>query len=121
MPKKVIPGTQFQATLGTAWFVALIILAIVGAIAPGQVPKEILYLILGVCGAMIAIDNIRIDEESSFLIAVTGLIIICISWFSAIPTMNEMLKDFLLNLCIGFGVAGFIVAVSAIYKLGIER
>ncbi|MEM5772476.1 MAG: hypothetical protein QXO19_03300 [Candidatus Aenigmatarchaeota archaeon] len=120
MPAK-IKKPIFQATLGTAWFVALIIIAIIAAVAPGTAPKEIVYLILGICGAMIAIDNIRIDEEQSFLIAVTGLIIITISWLIAMPQMNEILKSLLINLDIGFGVAAFIVALSEIYRLGIER
>lgn len=120
MPVKA-KKSVFQATLGTAWFVALIIIAIVAAIAPGAAPAEIVYLILGICGAMIAIENIRIEEEQAFLVSISALILIVISWLIAIENLNEIFKSFIMNLVIGFGVAAFIVAISEIYRLGIQR
>ncbi len=109
---------------GTFWFLAIIIVAIIGSF-PGLIFYEsIIWLILGICGAMIAIQNIQIKEEKSFLIGVTALFVIIIA-FLAIPQFNRvaisLFGKFLVNLAVAFGVAGFVVSLGIISKVGIER
>lgn len=122
MAKRNKRGIKVNA--GTAWFLAILLIAAIGAVVQASVSLTIFWLILAICGAMVAIYNIRFDEENSFLIAVAGLFIVLISWsltgvFSQLQ--NEMLFNFLINLMVGLGVAGFIVAVASIFKIAIDK
>jgi len=119
-------------TMGTFWFLLIIIVSIVGSVMPSDV--TIFWLILGICGAIVAITNIRIKEEISFLIGTSALLIIIISLFTLIPIVLPqlfildmltgqltILGVFLVNLAVAFSVAGFIVALGLLVKLGIKK
>jgi hypothetical protein len=108
--------------LATIFFLGIILVSIVGAIIPFN--QTIVWLVLGICGAIVAIQNIQIKEETSFLIGVIGLITV-LSAFLLIPELRYALRSsvgtFLLNLVIGFGVSGFVVALGLISRLGLEK
>lgn len=109
--------------MGTAFFLILLLIAIVGALPTVSNYYQIMWLILGIAGAIVAILNIQVREEVSFLIATTSLLVIIIA-FLAVPSLSGIgliIKDFLTNLAVGFGVAGFVVAVGLIAKLGLEK
>ena len=125
--------TKSKYTMGTFWFLMIIVVSVVASFIPGN--ETIFWLILGICGAIVAITNIRIKEETSFLIGTSALLIVIISLFTLIPivipqllitsdmvTVNlTILGNFLVNLVIAFGVAGFIVALGLIARLGLEK
>jgi hypothetical protein len=107
--------------LATVLFIGIIIVSVIGAVMP--INKGIVWLILGICGAVVAIQNIQIKEEVSFLIATTALILI-LSAFLLIVEFRYVSYNFsslFLNLIVGFGVAGFIVALGLISRLGLEK
>jgi len=108
--------------LATVFFLGIIIISIIGAAMP--INRGIIWLILGVCGAIVAIQNIQIKEENSFLISTSALIII-LTAFLLIPEFGTIsdsaIGTLLVNLIVGFGIAGFIVALGLISRLGLER
>jgi len=108
-------------TIGTAGFLAILIISILGSVISNT---TILWLILAICGAIVAIQNIQIKEENSFLIG-TGTLIIVITAILIIPEFGSVsmspIGSFLVNLVVGFGVAGFVVALGLISRLGLER
>jgi hypothetical protein len=108
--------------LATIFFIGIIIIAIIGAALP--INRGIIWLILGICGAIVAIQNIQIKEENSFLISVAALIII-LTAFLLIPEFgslfNSPIGTLFVNLIVGFGIAGFIVALGLISRLGLEK
>jgi hypothetical protein len=108
--------------LATIFFVGIVIFAIIGAAVP--INRGIIWLILGICGAIVAIQNIQIKEENSFLIAISALVII-LTAFLLIPGFGDMFSSpigtLFVNLIIGFGIAGFIVALGLISRLGLEK
>ncbi|MCD6476706.1 MAG: hypothetical protein J7K26_00880 [Candidatus Aenigmarchaeota archaeon] len=116
MPRK---KQSIKPNMGTAWFLAILVIAILAAFFPTNISTNILLLILAICGAMVAAYNITIQEENQFLISTTALIIISMAFM----TMNipDILKEFLSNLVVGIGVAGFIVAISLVFKLAIQK
>jgi len=116
-------NVKITVNAGTAWFLAILLVSLVAAVVQTDM-SNIVWLVLAICGAMVAIYNIRFDEEHSFLIAVGCLFIVLISWsltgiFGQLE--NDMLFDFLINLMVGLGVAGFIVAIAAIFKIAIDK
>jgi hypothetical protein len=108
--------------LATIFFVGIIIFSAIGAIAP--ITSGIIWLIIAVCGALVAIQNIKISEENSFLIGVIALVTI-LTAFLIIPefrfALSSQIGVFFFNLLVGFGVAGFIVALGLISRLGLKR
>jgi hypothetical protein len=108
--------------LATIFFIGIIIISIIGAAMP--INRGIIWLILGICGAIVAIQNIQIKEENSFLISTSALIII-LTAFLLIPEFgmisNSAIGTLFVNLIVGFGIAGFIVALGLISRLGLER
>lgn len=108
--------------LATIFFVGIIIFSAIGAIAP--ITSGIIWLIIAVCGAVVAIQNIKISEENSFLIGVIALVTI-LTAFLIIPefrfALSSQIGVFFFNLLVGFGVAGFIVALGLISRLGLKR
>jgi len=108
--------------LATIFFVGIIIIAIIGAALPMN--RTIFWLMLGICGAIVAVQNIQVKEENSFLIATSALIIILMA-FLLIPETGSMfyspIGTLFINLIIGFGIAGFIVALGLISRLGLEK
>ncbi len=75
-------------------------------------------LLLGILGALVAIRNIQRAEELGFLVAVIALMIVS----STIQNLyTGLLSSFLVNLTLAFGVAGLIVALGLLVKLGWEK
>ncbi len=115
---------SIRVNAGTAWFLAILLIAAIAAVMQGAVSENIIWLVLAICGAMVAVYNIRLDEENSFLVSIAALFIVLISWsLTGIfgQLQNEMLFNFLINLMVGLGVAGFIVAIASIFKIAIEK
>jgi len=108
--------------LATIFFIGIIVISIIGTILP--INRGIIWLVLGVCGAIVAIQNIQIKEENSFLVSTSALIIVLTAFllvpeFSAIS--NSPIGTLFVNLIVGFGIAGFIVALGLISRLGLEK
>ena len=118
--KKIIPG---KYNMGTIWFLTLILIAVVGA-TPAIVNREIIWMLVGICGAMVAIENIQKNEEISFLIGTSSIILVVISLMT-IPQLAQftvsMIGNFLINIAFGFGVSAFSVAMGLIARLGLEK
>lgn len=114
---------KFKLNAGAIWFLAILVVSIVAAFQT-ILTTTVVWLILGICGAMVAIYKIKIAEEKSFLIAVTALYVMVVSWFiitiisTAIPLV---VYSILVNLLIGLGAAGFIVAFGFIFRIAIEK
>ncbi len=112
---------------GTIWLLVIIIISIIGALPQVAVGMNVyyIYLILGLGGAVIAILNIKKNEEVNFLIAITALIVVVMLALPSIlnevqSTSTLMLIRFLVNLVTAFGVAGFIVSLGKIIKISID-
>jgi len=113
--------TRSRLTLGTIVFLLAYLLTF-----PDFQGDITLTLVLALAGATIAIFNIQIKEQQPFLIAITALNIIIISWLVAsqmweVSHRLEVLNVFLANLAVGFGVAGFIVAMAEVIQLGAKK
>ena len=115
MPKK----KAFKTNQGTIWFLAILVLSALGAVYPAYSVE--LAMIIAICGAIVAILNITKVEESGYLLASTALVVIITAWALLGILAHEMLALFLGNLVIGFGVAGFILALATIAKIGLDR
>ncbi len=107
-------------TMGSIWFLAILILSAIGS-SPRMVNIQILWLLLMVCGAIVAIYNIRKQEEISFLIASATLLVIVICMQTTAFTIMPIVDMFVFNLGIAFGTAAFVVALALIAKLGLEK
>ena len=108
--------------MATIFFIGIILFSIIGAVL--SINREIIWLIIGICGAIVAIQNIQKKEEISFLAGTTTLIVV-LTAFLLIPEFsiiaNSPIGTLFVDLIIGFGVAGFIVALGLISRLGLER
>lgn len=108
--------------LATAFFVGIVVISIIGTVAPINI--GIIWLVLAICGAIVAIQNIQIKEENSFLIGTATLVII-LTAFLLVPEFGAVSDSpiglLFVNLMVGFGIAGFIVALGLIARLGLER
>ena len=115
----MVKKKKIKPNMGTAWFLAIILIAILAAYFSTAIEQYILYLILAICGAMVAAYNITIKEENQFLLATAALIIVSNAFM--LMSIDSIIKEFLSNLVVGIGVAGFIVAISLIFKLSIDK
>ena len=108
--------------MATVFFVGIIVVSAVGAFVQGL--QGLVWLVVGICGAMVAIQNIQIKEENSFLLGTIALVTI-LTAFLVIPefrfTLSSEIGTFFFNLIVGFGVAGFIVALGLIARLGLKK
>jgi len=107
-------------TMGTVWFLAILFLSAIGA-SPRLINIQIIWLLLMVCGAIVAIYNIRKQEEIPFLIASVTLIVIVICMQVSSFTVLSIIDMFVFNLGIAFGTAAFVVALALIAKLGLDK
>lgn len=116
MPKKAL-----KLEMGTAWFLAILLISAATAFWPIDIGWN--ALILGICGAVVAMLNIRVDEEKDFLIGTTGLIVVLFALvgIGELAALTAVAKAFFVNLLISFAVAGFVVALSLIAKVGLRR
>lgn len=122
MPKN--KGKGFKIELGTGFFLAILLISAVAAWAdPEMVYITITLLVLAICGAIVAILNIRISEERDFLIGVTALILVLFAMNSiaGILGLPTEIRLCIINLLAGFGASGFIVALSHIAKVGLKK
>ena len=109
------------------WFIAALIISALAALNVLPLDANTIWIILGISGVGIAILNIQVKEEVTFLVGVTALIVV-IAAFILIPEAISVLsqqsvidfKSFLVNLAVVFGFAGLIVALSLISKIGLE-
>jgi hypothetical protein len=106
-------------TVGTLAFIAIFLLAYIGLFAEAEM-NTLILLLLAVSGAIVAITNITIKEEINFLISVTALNVILLSWHQLLGLTSAM-KVFLTNLAVAFGTAGIIIALAVIIKLCSRR
>lgn len=108
--------------MATIFFAGIIVLSAVGAIAPIQ--SGIMWLVVAICGAVVAIQNIRISEENSFLLGVIALVAVLAAMLT-VPeisaVLGQTLGGFFLNMIVGFGVSGLIVALGLLSRLGIKK
>lgn len=105
-----------KINLGTYAFLAILLVAAISAFI-GEL--YITTLIVAICGAAVALLNITKKEQTNFLISLTALVVIVLAWL--IQSGSVQFNTFLTNLVVGFGVAGFIIALGVIIKIGIER
>jgi len=105
---------------GTIWFLAILLVALIAAIMPTIIPAMYVYIILAIAGALVAIVNIKVNEERDYLLGIIGLII-TVMGLSSVAAANDILIRFLYNLVVGFGVAGFIIAISMISKVSLTK
>jgi hypothetical protein len=106
--------------MGTIWFLAIIVFGLIGSF-PSMLNREILWLLLMVCGAIVAMHNVRKDEEVTFLVATTSLLVILVCMKVAAVSIVPFVDLFVYNIAIGFGTAAFVVALALIAKLGLEK
>jgi hypothetical protein len=101
----------------TGWFLAILIISGVAAFI--EIDPVILGYVLAIAGAIIAIVNIRIAEEKSYLRGIAVLILVDI-FFNMSGSVTGQILQFINNLAFAFGVAGFIIALAVIFKVGID-
>jgi len=121
MPRKSAKNVKKQPstgtiTVGTIAFVAIFLLAYAGIYA-SQEMQTLVALLLAILGVIVAIFNITLKEETNFLIAVTALNVILISWYMLLG-LPGIAKAFLTNLAVAFGAAGLVIALAVIIQLG---
>ncbi|HIQ49953.1 MAG TPA: hypothetical protein EYH56_02030 [Nanoarchaeota archaeon] len=114
--KTTTTETLSNFTVGTVAFVAIFLLAYAALYTEAPMQTAII-LLLAILGVIVAIFNITTQQEINFLIAVTALNVILISWHQLLG-LPEMAKTFLTNLAIAFGAAGLVIALAVIIRLG---
>ena len=115
------PRKKKKYTMGTFWFLAIIVVSLLGVAT--TISKSMLWSIIGICGAVVAYKNIKKKEENSFLIGSSALLIV-IMMVLLVPdfygSVLSLLRSFMINLGVGFGVAAFVVALGLISRLGLD-
>jgi hypothetical protein len=106
------------------WFIAAIVISALAALKIIPLDANTIWIILGISGVGIAVLNIQVKEEVTYLVGVTALVII-IAAFILIPDTTGLLssndfKSFLINLLVVFGFSGLIVGLALISKIGLE-
>ncbi|HLC51078.1 MAG TPA: hypothetical protein VJH90_01755 [archaeon] len=104
--------------LGRAWFVLVLLIAVVASVIPFN--QMLVYLVLAVAGASIAIVNVRIVEEQHFLLAIAAFTVICLSVIM-LDIASGNLEILLKNLVAAFGTTGFVIAVAQISKISLNK
>ncbi len=123
MARKTVRKTKKQKvkeqsfTVGTIAFVAIFLLAYAALYAETMTHTAII-LLLAILGIIVAIFNVTVRQETDFLIAVTALNVILISWYQLLGDLPVMAKTFLTNLAVAFGAAGLVIALALIIQLG---
>jgi hypothetical protein len=119
MPKNKKAKKKYNT--GTFWFLAIIVVSIIGAATTGS--RAIVWSIIGICGAIVAYKNIQKREEMSFLIASSSLLIVMMAFMLISDfqgAMFPLLRGFLINIMVGFGVADFVVALGLLSKICLD-
>ncbi len=105
-------------SFGTVAFAAIFVISYL--MVTFSVSDAVSILILAILGAAVGIFNITKKEEINFLVAITSLNVIIAVW-SLVLDMPSMLQSFLTYLSISFGVAGLMIALAVIIRLGWNR
>jgi hypothetical protein len=108
----------FKANQGTIWFLAILVVSAFAAVYP--IDPTVIMLLLGIFGAIVALLNITAKEELNYLVGVTALVVLILAWRASI-LLPSMLDSFLHYLTVGFGVAGFVLALALLAKLGLDK
>jgi len=116
-----MPKSKQGAELAPAIFFAIVIVSFIGAWVTSTsgvtVIQFVVWLILVVFGATVSVLMVQSKEEVSFLIGSSSLLIL-IAIFVLIPdissVMPQIVKSFLLNLAVAFGIASFIASLTLI-------
>jgi len=112
--------TSIVPNLGTACFLGLIVVAIIASFGSLAISTDVIWLVLGILGALVAIYNITKEEEMHFLMATAGLIVVFLGMVQ-LGSIDGMLKSFFEYMTMGLGVAGFIVGFSLIIKMSLDK
>ncbi len=105
-----------SCTVGTVAFVAIFLLAYIALYLQAGAQTAAL-LTLAILGIIVAIFNVTMREETNFLIAITALNVILLTWHELLG-LPEMAKTFLTNLAVAFGAAGLVIALAVVIQLG---
>ncbi len=111
-----VSQTQTTFTVGTVAFIAIFLLAYAGLYLEPSMQTAVV-LLLAIFGVIVAIFNVTAQQEINFLVSVTALNVILISWHQLLG-LPEMAKMFLTNLAVAFGAAGLVIALAVIIQLG---
>lgn len=110
--------TKLKYSSATGWFAAILLISAVAAFI--EMDAVILGYVLAIAGAMIAIVNIRIAEESSYLSGIVALVVIDMFFNMTNSISSEILMNFINNMSFAFGVAGLIISLAVIFKVSID-
>lgn len=114
--KSEVSEAQSNFTVGTVAFVAIFFLAYAALYVETTMHTAII-LLLAIFGVIVAIFNITAQQEINFLVSVTALNVILVSWHQLLG-LPETAKTFLTNLAVAFGAAGLVIALAVIIQLG---
>lgn len=110
-----------KCNAGTFWFLAIIAFSLIGVATTTN--RSMIWSIVGICGAIVAYKNIQKKEEVSFLIAASSLLIV-IMMTLVVPDFQgavfPLLREFMINLGVGFSVASFVVALGLISRVCLD-
>ena len=120
--KKSVSGKDLIEKLGDLSLIGIFLLAGIAAFIQPDVSVmgvSAVTALLAICGAVLAITNIRKKEELNYLVAVIGLTVVSTSLF--LISMPAQFQVLLANIMVGFGISGFVVALGMIIKIGWTR
>ncbi len=109
----------FQWSIGLVWFFAIFLVSAIATVYPTAIESTTLWLILGIAGAVVAIVDIRRRDEERFVHGLIGFLLVVILILSL--RINAEISTFLLNLAVGFGVAGLVVSLGLIFKVVLQK
>jgi hypothetical protein len=116
--KTALDPTRVSLNMGSLSFLAILIAAAVFSLF--SIPEEFAQwpiLVMGLLGAIIAIDNITKSEELQFMVASITIMLVSLL-LTTIMIIPDAVRLFVAYLSFAFGIAGFIVALGAVLKLG---
>lgn len=112
---EVVPKQKLRLDLGSMALLGVFLVSVLNVYYPMDMTG---YILIGLLGALMAVKHITVNEETEFLISVTAFTVITMAM---LPLLTGGLSQFLTNLIVGFGTAGFFVALGKIIKLGVRR
>jgi hypothetical protein len=110
--KKAVQTAPRRLKWGALALLCIFVVAAAAAYMPFP-PTDM--LVLALLGAYMALRNVQIGEETKFITAVVGLVLVDFVLAALVP---DMLARFLTNLTVAFGAAGLLIALGLLVKLG---
>ncbi len=107
--------SKMRVSFGTLAFLGIFIVAYAANWMQSYASETL--LLAGLLGMVVAIFNIRKNEEKDFLVAITAFLV-AVLVLSLILGYISLLSTFLTYLAVGFGVSGMITAFYMIIRLG---